>query len=113
MSAPFSVRSERVGQVHRLTPVGDLDLATVPLLEREFDAAYSPDETVVMLVDLTELAFIDSSGLKLLLQMHARCPHRMRVINGSPAVERLFDVAGVRDSLPIIDNNADPLAPPP
>ena|ERR1700730_14033600 len=111
MSATFSVHSERVGQMHRLTPIGDLDIATVPVLEREFDAACSLDQRVIMVVDLTELAFMDSSGLKLLLQLHARCPDRLRVINGSEAVERLFDIAGVRDGLPIISEDADPLAP--
>lgn len=37
--------------------------------------------------------------------------NRLRVVNGSPAVVRLLDLTGVRDLLPIISSNDDPLAP--
>lgn len=32
----FSVRSVREGPLHRLTPQGELDIATFPIVEREF-----------------------------------------------------------------------------
>jgi hypothetical protein len=44
---PFSVPGERSGQRHRLTPVGELDLATVPVLEREFNAALLGDADTI------------------------------------------------------------------
>jgi hypothetical protein len=45
--------------------------------------------------------------------MYAVCEHadRLRIVNGSPAVVRIFDVAGVRPHLPIITSADDPLAP--
>ena len=35
---PLLVREMSEGGVHRLTPIGELDLATAPLLESAFDA---------------------------------------------------------------------------
>jgi anti-sigma B factor antagonist len=110
---PLSVRSEREGRgVHRLTPVGELDIATVPILEGAFDSAFADVTAAMVVVDLTELDFMDSTGIRLLLQVNDRFPERLRVINGSSAVERVLDVTGVRDRLPIISNDTDPLEPP-
>lgn len=103
----------REGRVVRLTPVGEVDLATAPMLERAFDEVFADDDVDMVVVDLTELAFMDSSGLHLLLRMTAACEDadRLRVVNGSSAVERLLDVSGLRDQLPIISSDSDPLAP--
>jgi anti-sigma B factor antagonist len=108
----FSVRTERTDGILRITPFGELDLATTPILERELDAARS-DDAAMIVVDLTKLDFIDSTGLRLLLRMNDVCADadRLRIVNGSPAVVRLFDIAGVRDLLPIISSEDDPLAP--
>jgi len=85
-----------------------LDIATAPTLESEFDAvSVGPDSIVV--IDLTELTFMDSTGLHLLLRLSERLPERLRVINGSPSVERLLDLSGARDRLPIISPTTDPL----
>jgi anti-sigma B factor antagonist len=109
----FSIRETRERAACRLTPIGELDLATAPLLERAFDAVLREDDAELIIVDLTELSFMDSSGIHLLLRMNAACEgaDRLRVINGSRAVQRVLDVSGVRDRLPIISRDADPLAP--
>jgi anti-anti-sigma factor len=114
-AAEFSVHSECSANVHRLTPVGELDIATVATLEAEFEAAYTDDdgETIIVL-DLRRLGFIDSTGLHLLLRMAERCTDdQLRVIGGSPVVERLLEITGIGDSLPIIHENRDPRAPLP
>src|ERR1700733_16219682 len=110
---PFTIRETREGGGHRLTPVGELDLATAPQLESAFDAVFADDDAAMIVVDLTELSFMDSTGIHLLLWMHAACEDadRLRVINGSPAVERMLDLAGVRAHLPIISRDCDPVAP--
>jgi anti-sigma B factor antagonist len=112
---PLSIRSSREGVFHRLLLIGELDIATVPMLEAAFDAVYGDESAKMIVVDLTELSFMDSTGLHLLLRMQAACQDddRLRVVNGSRAVVRLFDVAGVRDRLPIISSDRDPLAPLP
>ena len=109
---PLSIRETREGAVHRLTPIGELDLATAPLLESAFDAVFGDDGAELIAVDLTELSFMDSTGIHLLLRMHSACgdADRLRVINGSRAVQRVLDVSGVRAHLPIISSDTDPLA---
>lgn len=62
MTKTFSVRSERAGRVHRVVPCGELDLETVPVLESELDAVSAVDPALVIVVDLTELTFMDSTG---------------------------------------------------
>lgn len=109
---PFSIRSERRGRVHRLTPLGELDIATAPELRDAFETAFSDGDAEMIVVDLTQLSFMDSTGIKLLLDMNEVCRHvdRLRVVNGSPAVVHLLDVTGVRSLLPIISSGDDPLA---
>ena len=111
----LSVRETSEGGVHRLTPVGELDLATAPLLESAFDAVVRDDDAGMIVVDLTEVTFMDSTGIHLLLRMRGACVDvdRLRVVNGSPAVERILDLTGLRAHLPIISRDRDPLAPLP
>jgi anti-anti-sigma factor len=110
----FFVRSEREGSVERLTPTGELDIATTPILERAFDEARNQEDAAVIVVDLTQLSFMDVSGIHLLERVNAVCVEadQLRIIDRSPAVKRLFDIAGCRDWLPIIDEDVDPLPSP-
>src|SRR5947207_15784534 len=103
---PLLMRETREGGVHRLTLIGELDLATAPVLESAFDAVFRDDCVEMIVVDLTELSFMDSTGIHMLLHMRAACEgaDRLRVINGSGAVERVLEVSGVRDHLPIISS---------
>jgi anti-anti-sigma factor len=112
---PFWVRETRRGGVHRLTPVGELDLVTAPQLESAFDVALEDDDAKVIVVDLSELSFMDSTGVHLLLWMRAASQDadRLRVIDGSRAVGLVLDITGARAYLPIISSDCDPLASPP
>jgi anti-sigma B factor antagonist len=112
---PFSVRTVRERGAARLVPTGELDLATVSDLEAAFDEAFSDGTVEMIVVDLTELDFMDSTGINVLMRMNEACRHvdRLRIINGSPAAVRVLDLAGVRSQLPIISSDDDPFAPPP
>ncbi len=108
----LKVRLERAGRVHRLIPTGELDIATTPILERAFEAVHQGDAAMIV-VDLTELSFMDSTGIGLLIRMNATCEEadRLRIVNGSLAVVKALDITGVRRQLPIISSHDDPLAP--
>lgn len=47
------------------------------------------------------------------MRLSERFPESLRVINGTSGVERLIDLTGALDQLPIISQAADPLAPLP
>ncbi len=72
---------------------------------------FGDDGAEIVVVDLRELTFMDSTGINLLLRMRAACQDtdRLRVINGSRSVQRILDVSGVRAHLPIISSD-HPLA---
>jgi anti-sigma B factor antagonist len=101
---PFSVSNERDHGSQRLAPVGELDIATAPVLERELDAAASGDAETI-LVDLSRLTFMDSSGIHVLLRANTTWgarDDRLRIITGPPLIDRVFDLARVRELLPIL-----------
>ena len=114
MAEPFEIRRERTALVHRLIPTGELDIATTPILERAFQAVYHDDDAAMIVLDLTLLSFMDSTGISALIRMSKACEaaDRLRIVNGSPAVVQVLDITGVRDSLPIISSADDPLKPP-
>jgi anti-sigma B factor antagonist len=104
LAESFPITSERTARRHRLAPAGELDIATVPLLEGAFDDVERGDAEVIVL-DLSNVTFIDSTGIQLLLRMNERCSgtDRLEIIS-SPSVERLLDITGLRDQLPLTSN---------
>ena len=75
----------------RATIRGESDLATVSRIQPWlviFDG--QPLE-----VDLSELTFFDAAALRAFLEMSQRNP-RLRVINPSPAVQRIFEMTDTR-----------------
>jgi len=100
---PFRVDVHREGAAVRLVPVGELDLATAGELEArlaELEAA-KPDE---VLLDLRELEFIDSCGVRLIVaadRAASRNGHRFAVISGPPAVQRVLDISGLGERLDV------------
>ncbi len=101
---PLSISSERQGDTFRVAPEGELDIATAGRLERELAAVAASDAATIVL-DLSGLTFIDSTGLRVVLDFNDRCGGengRLRVIAGTPAVDRLLDIVGLRDRLPLI-----------
>lgn len=78
-------------------PVGELDLATAPIVDAQLSELVGAGFDSVVL-DLRKLRFLDSTGLRLLLTWEARSRSQgvgLRVLPGPPAVQRVFDVAGV------------------
>jgi anti-anti-sigma factor len=100
---PLSISYVRDGDTHRVRAVGELDIATVEILEKA--VLDVEDGARVIVLDLSGLSFIDSTGLRLMINLterYAAEANRLQVIAGSPAVERLLDIAGLRDRLPLI-----------
>jgi anti-sigma B factor antagonist len=96
LTESFPITSERTGDGYRLAPTGELDIATVPLLEAAFDEIGAAP----VLLDLEGVTFIDSTGLQLLLRISDRGDGRVEMVS-SPALERLLEITGVRDRLPL------------
>ena len=93
-------RSDRDGVIV-LALSGELDVADVDRLAAA--AADIPAGASVM-VDLTELRFMDSSGLRMLMNLDLRSRvegWRLTIADPQPAVERLLLLSGFEDRVPI------------
>jgi anti-sigma B factor antagonist len=67
----FEITEQTKGETRVLSVIGELDLGTITALARQVDAKLSEQPTALML-DLTELTFMDSSGLRLLIELNDR-----------------------------------------
>jgi anti-anti-sigma factor len=98
---PFGCTVHAQDDVVTVTPTGELDLATVPLLEAAM--SYQRDLGIgALVVDLRGVTFIDSCGVHLLLKWArgaARAGHDFRVIPGSERVQLVFAMTGVLEAL--------------
>jgi anti-sigma B factor antagonist len=86
----------------RVVPVGELDLATVPEVRRAVEALRASGVDHLVL-DLSGLSFLDSSGIHLLLDLTATAradAHRIELIPGPPEIQRVFALTGTTAALP-------------
>jgi anti-sigma B factor antagonist len=98
----FAVRSERIGDTHTVAPSGELDLATAPELEAELLRIEATDAARVVL-DLSGLRFIDTTGIRLVLSADARSradSNRLELLRPADSVFRVFVICGCADRLP-------------
>jgi anti-sigma B factor antagonist len=97
--------SERDGVLHSIRVEGELDLATAADLERELKRVEATDARSIVL-DLSGVQFIDSTGVRLLVQAHARSradSNRLSLLRGPAAVQRVLELTGLLDRLPFAD----------
>jgi anti-sigma B factor antagonist len=105
----FTMSSERAGDTHTIRLFGELDLATVDAVQHELERVEGTDAPSIV-VDLSGLEFMDSSGVRLLVGAHARSrsdADRLTLLRGCAAVQHVLEVSGLDDQLPF----AQPAAP--
>jgi anti-sigma B factor antagonist len=88
------------GEVAWLTLAGELDLACVPRFEALVASAFVMADRCI--VDLAELSFVDSSGIRALLRARRRAVESgatLEFANASEAVARVLTDAGVEHVL--------------
>jgi anti-anti-sigma factor len=79
---------------------GDFDLQYLYSFEAEMRRV-EETRTHCIALDLRELDFIDSSGLRQLLAARRRAlraARRLLLVGGNPAIRRLFALAGLQDA---------------
>jgi anti-anti-sigma factor len=86
---------------------GELDLATAPDLEAALQERLDAGQDVV--VDLRELDFMDSTGLRVLVAAHTRVEgteQRFLIVRPRPGapIERILAIAGVERVLDLIND---------
>ena len=86
----------------RLRVAGEVDLAVSAALLDAIISAGSTGGTPDLVVDLTEVTFLDSTGINALVEARNRLAAediRLRIENPTPFVAHVLDVVGVADHL--------------
>jgi anti-anti-sigma factor len=95
---------DQVEEARLVRVAGEVDISTVAELRRQVRAACRAQGTV--LLDLADVDFMDSSGLKVLLEASDGATTRdspFFIVRPSSAVRRLLDATGTRAELPVVE----------
>jgi anti-sigma B factor antagonist len=103
----FGFESEERGQVALVTLRGELDLLSTGELEPELERLADEPGVDVVALDLRDLDFLDSSGLRLvvLADMRAReAGRRFVLVRGPETVHRVFEITRMSERLDFVSD---------
>jgi anti-sigma B factor antagonist len=95
----LTIRRDAAGDVVAFTASGEVDLVTSVRLRRAFDDELdrlAPPREIR--ADLSEVEFMDTTGVAILLHVRARARQRgvrFVVTSASPFLDRLFEITGI------------------
>jgi anti-anti-sigma factor len=92
-----------------LTLRGELDLSTIDELEAAVASRVDGRPELVVL-DLRELTFLDSTGLRLMLRLDAKLQGvggRLVLVEGPRRVQQVFELTGAADEMEIVQQLED------
>jgi anti-anti-sigma factor len=107
--APVTCRVD-VEAYHGTTRValsGEIDLSTVAMVEYKIESGLGQFETTRLLLDLRDLAFMDSSGLRLLMQLRRDAEtngYDLTIVRPPATVYRPIEIAGLGTLLHFVDD---------
>lgn len=97
----------------RIVPAGELDLATVTALDQALSELVAAGFSCLVL-DLSKLRFMDSSGIHLILRYYEALEaddRQFTLIPGPWQVQRVLEITGLAGQLPFSSNGATAAAP--
>lgn len=102
------IRTHCDGSTCTVALTGELDLANTDELSAELERAENIGATPCRIVlDMTELEFIDSTGISILVAMHRRLNSdgdRFKLVRSEAmAVCRALTLTGLEESIPFVD----------
>ncbi len=106
----LQISSQRDGDRHTVTAVGELDLATAWQLEHELRRIEATDAREIVL-DLRGLLLLDSAGVRVLLDAGARSRAQSKplmLLSGADSVQQRLEWSGLTTLLAFVDRNAAP-----
>jgi anti-sigma B factor antagonist len=100
MELPYS---ERENNIRLIKLIGRLDIIGTGQIETKF-AGYCAGEKTRVVVDLSEVDFLTSIGIRLLTltaKSVANCGGRMVLLNPAPAVQSVLEITGIPAIIPM------------
>jgi anti-anti-sigma factor len=113
--ASVDFETSRNGTVAVISPTGELDLVGAGALEAEFGRLLAEPGLSAVVLDLRGLAFIDSSGLRLVVMTHLRAREagrRFALVRGSEPVHRVFEITRMDERLEFVADPGELVAGP-
>jgi anti-anti-sigma factor len=89
----------------RVAISGELDLSSALVFEEELRRIETQKPSLLVL-DLSSLKFMDSTGLRLILSAHARAMNhgrKLAIVEGGEAIRRIFRLTGVLERLNFVE----------
>jgi anti-sigma B factor antagonist len=102
----FGISEQRRGGLSVITPQGEIDVATAPGLRDHLDKVIGRGSGPVV-VDLTSVTFIDSTGLGVLIGAQKHCDEaerELRIVITDPRIRKVFEITGLTDHFAIHDS---------
>jgi anti-anti-sigma factor len=102
----FGFETGERGAVALVTLRGELDVTALPLLEPELERLAEAPGFEAVVLDLRELDFLDSSGLRLLVEAErvlGDCDRGLVLVRGPQCVQRMFELARMTERLEFVD----------
>jgi len=88
---------------------GEIDLSTVERVESELARVEEDERPATVALDLKQVTFLDSSGLRTLVAADQRARaagRRFAVVRGPETVQRIFEITRLDDQLDMVDDIA-------
>ena len=88
---------------------GEIDLSTVEELQERLETALEEDPRLIVL-DLRQVSFLDSSGLRVILRLNKRQEEgggRLVLVRGGRRVARVLEVTGTDRQLEQVDDPSE------
>ena len=101
----LEVETRRGEGLAQLVLRGELDLSTVKKVEDELAALEAGEKVVVL--DLSGLTFLDSTGLRLMVTADQRAQkdgRRLVIVKGPETVQRVFSITKLDETLEMVDD---------
>lgn len=102
----LEVTTDQTDGKARIALTGELDIASAPDAEAAFERLETAGAPAVIVLDLRQLEFIDSTGLRAVVAADARAreqDRRLEIVRGTDAVHRIFSVTGLDERLVFVD----------
>ena len=106
----FSVETTSHGPAAVVVLRGEFDIAAEEETENAL-ARVLASRPGSLTIDLRELTFLDSTGLRVLLRLRQQCQEHacgLSLIRGAPPVDRVFEISGVASHFTIADGSDRP-----
>jgi anti-anti-sigma factor len=104
------VRSERDGKTVVAVLTGEVDMSNAASVRLQIAEAVTPDDDA-LLVDLSELSFIDSAGLHTLIELGTVLKERRQqfllCVPHGITIERAIEIIGLPSAVPVHSDRAE------